>query len=109
MFFCKPERRYTIRKREFIRFQWCHICPDTWNIEGDITILREITGNGKSVHRAFWKGLLTSSEMSNEWPIHREIYPGPLDQHSFSKAVFYEKFCLILFWEFTYVPLRRSK
>ena len=53
-----------------------------------MTILQEITGNGKSVHRALWKGLLTSSETSNEWPIHREIYPGPLDQHSFSKAVF---------------------
>jgi len=44
-----------------------------WNIEGDMTILQEITGNGKSVHRAFQKGLLTSSEMSYKCPIYQGI------------------------------------
>ena len=44
-----------------------------WNIEGDMAVLQEITGNGKSVHGAFRKGLLTSSETSYEWPIHRVI------------------------------------
>ncbi len=41
-----------------------------------MTILREITGNGKSVHRVFRKGLLTLSETSNEWPIHRVVLSG---------------------------------
>jgi len=35
-----------------------------------MAVLWEITGNGKSVCRAFQKGLLTSSEMLYEWPIH---------------------------------------
>src|SRR5260221_13653775 len=85
----KLKRRYTVRKRESIQFQRCYICPDTWNIEGDMTILREITGNGKSVHRAFRKGLLTSSETSYGCPIYQGIQ---LDQPSFSKAVFSENF-----------------
>ena len=46
-----------------------------------MTILREITGNGKSVRRAFRKGLLTSSETSYECPIYQEIL---LDQPAFS-------------------------
>ena len=44
-----------------------------WNIEGDMAVLQEITGNGKSVHMAFQKGLLTLSEMLYEWPIHQVI------------------------------------
>src|SRR5258708_28921617 len=72
----KLERRYNVRKRESIRFQWCYICPDTWNIERDMTILRKITGNGKSVRRAFRKGLLTSSETSYECPVYQEIFTG---------------------------------
>src|SRR5258707_1682323 len=75
------ERRYTVRKRESIRFQRCYICPDMWNIEGDMSILRKIAGNGKSVCRAFRKGLLTSSETSYKCPIYQEIL---LDQPSFS-------------------------
>ncbi len=29
---------HTVRKRESIQFQWCYICLDMWNIEGDMTI-----------------------------------------------------------------------
>ena len=47
------------------------ICPDMWNIEEDMGVLWEITGNGKSVCRAFQKGLLTLSEMSYECPIYQ--------------------------------------
>src|SRR5258707_4592782 len=51
-------------------FQQYHICPNLCNIDRDVIITWIITGFGKSVHRAVWKGLLALSGMSYKWLSH---------------------------------------
>src|SRR6266436_2827715 len=63
-------------------FQWYHIHLNLCNIDRDVIITWIITGFGKSVHRAVWKGLLALSGTSYKWLSHRGVHlsSGPIIQ-----------------------------
>src|SRR5258708_14052966 len=53
----KLRRNYAIKCVYFLRFQRWYIRPNPCIIDGDVITTRIITGFGKSVHRAVWRGL----------------------------------------------------